>query len=377
MTGETTEKGSWLGRIFKKGRAPDVGGRTEPEAGIGQAEPVAHLESEAAQPSTFGESLAPSEELGDKAGLFGLRKGLKKTRRGFIGSLDRLISGKKEIDQQTMARLEEILVTADIGVKTAYDLFDSVAESLKRKELSDAALIMAYLRELILSILLEVESPLTIGAGPVPFVIMVVGVNGSGKTTTIAKMAARHKAAGAKVLMVAGDTFRAAAVEQLEIWGERIGCPVVKGKEKADPSSVAFEAVEKALAEGMDLVLVDTAGRLHTRIPLMEQIKKMRRTLEKKQAGAPHETLLVIDASTGQNAIMQARTFNEAVPVTGIALTKLDGTSKGGVLVGISNELKIPVRYIGIGEKMNDLRDFNARDFVDALFEGSDLSEED
>jgi fused signal recognition particle receptor len=203
-----------------------------------------------------------------------------------------------------------------------------------------------------------------------------VGVNGSGKTTTIAKIAARHKAAGAKVLMVAADTFRAAAVEQMEIWADRVGCPIVKGKEKADPSSVAFLGMERALAEDSDLVLIDTAGRLHTRVPLMEQLKKLSRTLDKKLPGAPHETLLVIDASNGQNAILQAKTFHEAVPVTGIALTKLDGTAKGGVLVGISNELNIPVRYIGIGEKMDDLRDFNARDFAEALFADTVLGPE-
>jgi fused signal recognition particle receptor len=201
---------------------------------------------------------------------------------------------------------------------------------------------------------------------------MVVGVNGSGKTTTIAKIAARHTQAGGKVLMVAGDTFRAAAVEQMEIWAERVGCPVVKGKEKADPSSVVFEGMEKAYEEGFHSVLIDTAGRLHTRQPLMEQLKKVERTISKKHPDAPHETLLVIDASMGQNAILQARTFNEAIPVTGIALTKLDGTAKGGVLVGISNELKIPVRYIGIGEKMDDLRDFNAGDFSEALFAKED-----
>jgi fused signal recognition particle receptor len=197
---------------------------------------------------------------------------------------------------------------------------------------------------------------------------MVLGVNGSGKTTTIAKIAGRFQAAGRKVILAAGDTFRAAAVEQLQIWADRIGCAVVKGKEKADPSSVAFEAMERALEENADLVLVDTAGRLHTRVPLMEELKKVSRTLAKKIPDAPHETLLVIDASMGQNAILQARTFNEAVPVTGIVLTKLDGTSKGGVVVGISNELKIPVRYIGIGEKMDDLREFSANDFVEALF---------
>jgi len=305
-----------------------------------------------------------------------LTDGLKKTRSGFVRSLGRLMLSKKELDEGMVADLEEILITADIGVKTAYELLDGVTERLQRKELQDPTLVMEHLREVIHTILSQVESPLRIGHSSEPFVIMVVGVNGSGKTTTIAKIAARHVAAGRKVLMAAADTYRAAAVEQMQIWADRVGCPVVSGKEKADPSSVAFEALDRAKAEGSQLVLIDTAGRLHTRTPLMEQLKKMQRTVEKKLPGAPHEILLVIDASNGQNAILQARTFSEAVPVTGVALTKLDGTSKGGVLVGISNELKIPVRYIGIGEKMDDLRDFNAGDFVDALFAASDLPEE-
>ena len=317
-----------------------------------------------------------AEELNHKEDLSRLQSGLTKTRSGFVRSLDELFLGKKELDEEMMGRLEQILVTADIGVKTAYHLLDSVTARMKRKELDHAGLILAHLKVEIEELLLKVESPLRVGFRPEPFVVMVVGVNGSGKTTTIAKIAARHKAAGAEVLMVAGDTFRAAAVEQMEIWADRVGCPVVKGKEKADPSSVAFMGMERALAEGSDLVLVDTAGRLHTRVPLMEQLKKLSRTLDKKLPGAPHETLLVIDASNGQNAILQAKTFHEAVPVTGIALTKLDGTSKGGVLVGISNELNIPVRYIGIGEKMDDLRDFNARDFAEAQFADTVLAAE-
>jgi fused signal recognition particle receptor len=228
--------------------------------------------------------------------------------------------------------------------------------------------LIRHIKAAIREILVRVESPLRVGYGAEPFVVMVVGVNGSGKTTTIAKIAARHVEAGRKVLLAAGDTFRAAAVDQIEIWAERIGCPVVKGKDKADPSSVAYEAMERALQDDMELVLVDTAGRLHTRVPLVEELKKVKRTLAKKIPGAPHETLLVIDSSMGQNAILQAKTFNEAIPITGIALTKLDGTAKGGVIVGISNELGFPVRYIGVGEKKDDLRDFNATDFVEALF---------
>lgn len=362
MTEQQGEKKGFFSRFLKrdKSRAEDNRSAEVPEG---------------AEITPGGSVQATKTE--EKRSFFSLKKGLSKTRSTLVRSLDKLFLGGKELDEQTMARLEEILVTADIGVKTAYQLLDNVTQRVKRRELLDPALVMEDLKNQILEILQVVESPLRTGFGPDPFVVMVVGVNGSGKTTTIAKMAARHKNAGAKVVMAAGDTFRAAAVQQMEVWADRIGCPVVKGKDKADPSAVAFEAVSRSIEEGADLLLVDTAGRLHTRLPLMEQLKKMRRTLEKKLPGAPHETLLVIDASMGQNAILQAKTFNEAVPVTGLAITKLDGTAKGGVLVGMSNELKIPVRYIGIGEKIDDLRDFIARDFVEALFAGSDLPEEE
>jgi fused signal recognition particle receptor len=305
-----------------------------------------------------------------------LKTGLRKTRKGFLQSLDEVFLGRKELDEQMIVQLEESLVKADIGVKTAYELLDTVTDRVRRKELTDPAAVIARLEELTTEMLTEVEAPLRVGYGTEPFVIMVIGVNGSGKTTTIAKIAARHRAAGRKVLLAAGDTFRAAAVEQLTIWANRIGCDVVRGKEKADPSSVAFEAMEKAIKEDYEVLLVDTAGRLHTRVPLMDELKKVKRTLGKKLSSSPHETLLVIDASMGQNAILQARMFNEAIPITGIALTKLDGTSKGGVVVGISNELKIPIRFIGIGEQMDDLRDFNARAFAAALFTDVEVSEE-
>lgn len=371
---QETKTGFFRGLFTRRKETVAPEGQTE-DAGRGEeAGPSSHAEPTPATEEPIG---VPTDEGDEKGGLLRLTRGLSKTRSGFIRSLDDLFLGKKQLDGQMEGRLEEILLSADIGVRTADELLQSVTGSLKRKELSDPAAVMEQLKEQIREIVLRVESPLRIGFGPEPFVIMVVGVNGSGKTTTIAKIAARHKAAGGKVLMVAGDTFRAAAVNQMEIWAERVGCSVVKGKEKADPSAIAFEAMERALADNVDLVLVDTAGRLHTRQPLMEQLKKLRRILEKKQEGAPHETLLVIDASTGQNAILQAKTFNEAIPITGIALTKLDGTSKGGVVVGISNELKIPVRYIGIGEKMDDLRDFNAHDFVEALFAGRERVDKD
>ncbi len=379
MSDEKRKKGGLFRRLFGKedpGEPPAESAVSESLAEEAPAEPKSQV-VESVPPVEAEPVTEETEEVEKKKrGFFKLRSGLKKTRKGFIRSLDEALLGQRQLDDQTVERLEEILVTADIGVQTAYQLLEGVTERVKRREVDKPEKIIAHLKGMVKDMLSGVESPLRVGYGFEPFVVMVVGVNGSGKTTTIAKIAARHQDAGRKVLMVAGDTFRAAAVEQLEIWANRVGCPIVKGKEKADPSSVAFEAMERALEEEVELVLVDTAGRLHTRVPLMEELKKVHRTLGKKINGAPHETLLVIDASMGQNAILQARTFNEAVPVTGVALTKLDGTSKGGVILGISNELKIPIRFVGVGEQMDDLRDFNAGDFAEALFASDDTADD-
>ncbi len=377
MSEDKTNKPGFFKRWFKKDKSSEEtsGAEIHTESRDEFAQPP--IEATPIPEQAVEEPAEEFAEIADeKAGLFRLKTGLQKTRKGFLRSLDQVFLGKKQLDDEMVARLEEVLVTADIGVKTAYELLENVTDRVKRRELGDSEAVISHLKALIKDILSGVEAPLRVGYGSGPFVVMALGVNGSGKTTTIAKIAARYQAAGRKVILAAGDTFRAAAVEQLQIWGDRTGCTVVKGKDKADPSSVAFEALEKALAENADLVLVDTAGRLHTRVPLMEELKKVSRTLGKKIPDAPHETLLVIDASMGQNAILQARTFNEAIPVTGIALTKLDGTSKGGVVVGISNELKIPVRYIGIGEKVDDLREFSANDFVEALFAGPGAARE-
>lgn len=370
MSEDKTNKPGFFKRWFKKDKASEEPSEAEIPAESLEAptQPSSIGAAATLEQAVEGQAEESAETTDEKAGFFRLKTGLQKTRKGFLRSLDQVFLGKKQLDDEMVTRLEEVLVTADIGVKTAYELLENVTDRVKRRELDDSEAVISHLKALIKGILSNVEAPLRVGYGSGPFVVMVLGVNGSGKTTTIAKIAGRYQAAGRKVILAAGDTFRAAAVEQLQIWADRIGCTVVKGKEKADPSSVAFEAMERALEENADLVLVDTAGRLHTRVPLMEELKKVSRTLAKKIPDAPHETLLVIDASMGQNAILQARTFNEAVPVTGIVLTKLDGTSKGGVVVGISNELKIPVRYIGIGEKMDDLREFSANDFVEALF---------
>ena len=304
----------------------------------------------------------------EKKGFFQrLKQGLFKTHQGLVSKIDQLIAGKKKIDDDLLAELEEILITSDIGVKTTQELLHNVAVKVQRKELEDADLLKKNLQEQMLHILSQQENPLTLSTAR-PFVIIVIGVNGTGKTTTIGKMAQKFKAQGKSVLLIAADTFRAAAIEQLEIWGQRAGCDVIKQKSGSDPSAVVFDGLKAAKSRGIDVVIVDTAGRLHTKVNLMEELKKVKRIMGREIPGAPHEILLVLDATTGQNSISQAKMFNQAVGVTGIALTKLDGTAKGGILIAISDELKIPLRYIGIGEKLDDLREFNARDFVEALF---------
>ncbi len=303
-----------------------------------------------------------------KKGFFQqLKEGLFKTHEGLISKIDQLLVGKKKIDENLLAELEEILITSDIGVKSTQGLLGNLAPQVQRKELEDADLLKKNLQEQIFHILRDQEKPINVEAAR-PFIIMVIGVNGTGKTTTIGKMAQKFKDQGKNVLLVAADTFRAAAIEQLEIWGQRVSCEVIKQKSGSDPSAVVFDALKAAKSRGSDVILVDTAGRLHTKVNLMEELKKVKRIMEREFPGAPHEVLLVLDATTGQNAIAQAKMFNQALGVTGIALTKLDGTAKGGILIAISEELKIPLRYIGIGEKVDDLREFDARDFVEALF---------
>jgi len=304
----------------------------------------------------------------EKKGFFQrLKEGLFKTHQGLVGKIDQLIAGKKKIDADLLAELEEILITSDIGVKTTQELLRNLTAKVQRKELEDADLLKKNLQAQMLPILSRQEQPLNLSAVR-PFVIMVIGVNGTGKTTTIGKMAHKFRTQGKSVLLIAADTFRAAAIEQLEIWGQRAGCEVIKQKSGSDPSAVVFDGLKAAKTRGMDVVIVDTAGRLHTKVNLMEELKKVKRIMERELPGAPHEILLVLDATTGQNSISQAKLFNQGVGVTGIALTKLDGTAKGGIIVAISDELKIPLRYIGIGEKVDDLREFNAQDFVEALF---------
>jgi fused signal recognition particle receptor len=299
----------------------------------------------------------PEEKLG---------KGLSKTHKGFIDRISVVFKRSSSLDQGLFIELEETLVGTDIGVRTAYALFESVQKKAASLNGPDSAL--RAIREEIETILEKRESPLEIPEGVKPFVMMVTGVNGSGKTTTIAKIAYHFKNEGKSVVIASGDTFRAAAIEQLEHWANKVGVDFVKAQEGADPSSVAFDGLQAAIARNHDVLIIDTAGRLHTKENLMEELKKTQRVLGKKYEGAPHEILLVLDATIGQNAIEQTRQFNNALKVTGIALTKLDGSSKGGVIVGIANEFEIPIRFIGIGEDMDDLQPFHAKSFVNALF---------
>ena len=313
---------------------------------------------------------AKEPEKKKKTLLARLTEKLGKTRESFTYQMDALFLGKKEIDAEMLDDLEEILIAADLGVATTLDLLETARRKVKRKEMYDPKALKETLKVQIKKLIIDNDQDATlVMPAKGPFVIMVIGVNGVGKTTTIGKIATKFHQAGSSVMLVAGDTFRAAAVSQLKIWGERAGVPVIAHKEGADPSSVVFDALGSALAQNIDVVLVDTAGRMHTKDNLMEELKKIKRVMAKRLPGAPHEVMLVIDATTGQNGISQARLFDDAVGVTGITLTKLDGTSKGGIVANICKELKIPIRFIGIGEKTADLRDFDATEFVDALFE--------
>lgn len=306
----------------------------------------------------------------EKKSLFSrLQSGLSKTRQSFVYRLDTLFLGKKEIDQELFDDLEEILITADLGVNTVLELLDEVRKEVKRAALKDPQALKEVLSSKIRGYLQEIDTSNKLAMPEKgPLVIMVIGVNGVGKTTSIGKLAAKFVRSGKSVLLVAGDTFRAAAIDQLKIWGDRNDIEVVSQKPGSDPSSVVFDAMELGIARDYDVVLIDTAGRLHTQVNLMEELKKIKRVIGKKLEGAPHEVMLVLDATTGQNGISQAKMFNEAVGITGVTLTKLDGTAKGGIVINISRELKIPVRFIGVGEQIDDLRDFNSKEFVDALF---------
>ena len=306
-----------------------------------------------------------------------LEEGLEKTRTSFFGKIDRMIRGKDSVDAALLDELEEILVTSDVGVDTTLDIIDHVEARVAEDQYVSTQELNALIRDEIAQLMLEdgEERPADFDA-PLPnqpHVIMVVGVNGVGKTTTIGKMAYRYRKAGKSVLLGAADTFRAAAIEQLEIWADRADVPLIKQEHGSDPAAVAYDTIEAAQARGTDVVIIDTAGRLHTKGGLMDELAKMRRVMQKKMASAPHEVLLVLDASTGQNALRQAEEFIESVDVTGLALTKLDGTAKGGVVIGVSHQFQVPVKYIGVGEALDDLQVFDRKGFVEGLFKGVEM----
>ena len=298
-----------------------------------------------------------------------LKSGVQKTREGFVSRIEDVISGKKQIDANLLEELEYTLISADIGVDTTEEILERIRERVDRKLVGDSGELRGLIREYLLEILVANERPLAYVDQP-PAVIMVVGVNGAGKTTTIGKLAAHFKKDGHTVLMCAADTFRAAAIEQLEVWGERTDTSVIRQKQGADPSAVIFDALQAAKSRATDYVIVDTAGRLQTKTNLMAELEKMRRTAARVIAEAPHEVLLVLDATTGQNGLEQARKFTETSGVTGIVLTKLDGTAKGGIVIAISRELGLPIRFIGVGEKVDDLLPFDPERFIDSLFAG-------
>lgn len=306
-----------------------------------------------------------------------LDAGLEKTKESFFGKLTRAIAGKNKVDDELLDQLEEILITSDVGTETTIEIIERIEKRVARDKYVSTSELHTILKEEIAALLTqsgnEDAEGFNIPSDKEPYVIMVVGVNGVGKTTTIGKLAYQFKQAGLKVMLGAADTFRAAAIEQLVIWGERVGVPVVKQQMGSDPASVAYDTVNSAKANGADVVIIDTAGRLHNKVGLMNELTKIKKVMQKVVPGAPDEVLLVLDGSTGQNAYEQAKQFIKATEVTSLAITKLDGTAKGGVVIGISHQLNVPVKYIGLGEKMTDLQPFNRREFVESLFEGQKL----
>ncbi|WWE60184.1 signal recognition particle-docking protein FtsY [Parasalinivibrio latis] len=347
------------------------------EAARQQAEEEARIEAEAeakaaAELTAEFEREQAEREKPKREGFFArLKRGLQKTKTNIGSGFFSLFSGKK-IDDELFEELEEQLLVADVGIETTTRIIDSLTDKASRKQLKDGDALYGLLKEEMAEILSTVEKPLEIDERKTPYVILMVGVNGVGKTTTIGKLAKQLQSEGKSVMLAAGDTFRAAAVEQLQVWGERNNVPVVAQHTGADSASVIFDAIESAKARNIDVLIADTAGRLQNKANLMEELRKIVRVMKKLDPDAPHEIMLTIDAGTGQNAISQAKLFNEIAPLTGITLTKLDGTAKGGVIFAVANQFSIPIRFIGVGEGIDDLRPFNANDFIEALFSRED-----
>lgn len=316
-----------------------------------------------------GKSQSPEQS----EGFFSrLKQGLSQTRHSLTDGLADLVLGAKTIDDELMEQIEDILITADLGIEATTRISQNLLQKISRNELKDPQALFSALHDEMQAILAPCEQPLIIPEKDSPFVILVIGINGAGKTTTIGKLAKRLQNEGKSVMLAAGDTFRAAAVEQLQVWGERNDIPVIAQRNGADSASVIYDALESARSKNIDVLIADTAGRLHTQTNLMEELKKVKRVLAKIDPAAPHETMLVLDAGTGQNALNQAEQFHQAMQLTGITLTKLDGTAKGGVIFAIAHKLGLPIRFIGVGEGIEDLRVFEANDFVDALFAKND-----
>ncbi len=334
-------------------------------------EEVRDIESKQANKLEVAENNQPETQA--KPGLFSrLRQGLAKTRSQFSEGLTSAFLGKKQIDEDLFEEIETRLLMADVGIETTQKIVDELTSAVKRKELADPEALYQALMSLMAALLAPVEQPLEINQAQKPFVILMVGVNGVGKTTTIGKLAKRYQQQGKKVMLAAGDTFRAAAVEQLQVWGQRNNVTVIAQHSGADSASVIFDALQAAKARKVDVLIADTAGRLQNKAHLMTELEKVIRVMKKLEPGAPHETLLVLDAGTGQNAINQAEQFHKTVNLTGLSLSKLDGTAKGGIIFALADKFKIPLRYIGVGEAIDDLRVFNAKDFIRALFDKDD-----
>ncbi|KHO62575.1 cell division protein FtsY [Thermoanaerobacter sp. YS13] len=315
----------------------------------------------------FDKSKKESETAEEKKGFFQkIKEGLLKTRENLTSKIDSIVTIGRKIDEELLEELEEILILADIGISTTSKIIEGIRQKAKERKNYDASQIKELLAEEVYEILQKDVEPFTLTS---PMVILVVGVNGVGKTTTIGKLAYLYKKEGRKVMLAAGDTFRAAAIDQLEIWAERINCPIIKHQEGSDPASVIFDGIQASKARGIDILICDTAGRLHNKKNLMEELRKIRRVIDREYPEARVETFLVLDATTGQNALQQAKIFKEVSDITGIVLTKLDGTAKGGIVVAIKSELNVPIRYIGIGEGIEDLQAFDAKSFVSAIFQ--------
>jgi len=325
------------------------------------------------KPKAGDKNESETKDSPDSAGFFSrLKQGLNRTRHNLTDGLATLVLGAKTIDDDLMEQIEDLLITADLGMDATTRISQNILQKVSRNELKDPEALFSALHDEMQAILLPCEQPLVIPQQDTPFVILVIGINGAGKTTTIGKLAKRLQNEGKSVMLAAGDTFRAAAVEQLQVWGERNNIPVIAQHNGADSASVIYDALESARSKKVDVLIADTAGRLHTQSNLMEELKKVKRVMGKIDPAAPHEVMLVLDAGTGQNALNQAEQFNQAMQITGISLTKLDGTAKGGVIFAIAHKLGLPIRFIGVGEKIEDLRSFAAKDFVDALFDKND-----